>query len=83
MKNDSRSKLPNRPDASERPVFPRWKVADGRLPPGPGRRFDRRHFARMESSGIVLMTIICVVAVYWFFVELGMWPDWFGWHSRP
>ena len=62
-------------------MFPRYKVAGGRLPPGPGRRYDRRHFARMESSGAILMWGLVLIALLWLAIDLGLLPDMFGWHE--
>lgn len=47
--------------------------------PGPTRRFDRRHFARMESGGAVVLAGIVLVAVWTFGVLIGLFPDFFGW----
>ena len=76
-----RSNLPNRPDATERPLFRHHSTTPRSLPPGPGRRYDRRHFARMASGdGLVLLLLLACV-LFWFGVDLGILPDVFGWHS--
>jgi hypothetical protein len=47
--------------------------------PGPTRRFDRRHFARLEGGGMVVLAIVALVIVLWVGIDIGMLPDWFGW----
>jgi hypothetical protein len=80
MNTPDRTRLPNRPNASERPVFRYQQPVSNNLPPGPGRRFDRRHWARSESSGWILMLSIVAVGVFWVGVDIGLFPDVFRWY---
>lgn len=55
-------------------------VPHGRQPmPGPTRRFDRRHFARMEGGGLLLLVLTAALIGLWVGIDIGMIPDWFGW----
>ncbi|MCB9876353.1 MAG: hypothetical protein H6835_02035 [Planctomycetes bacterium] len=79
--SNERSSLPNRPDASERRLFRHHSTLPDRLPPGPGRRYDRRHFARMASGDGFVLLVLGGFVLFWFGVDLGILPDVFGWHS--
>ncbi len=61
------------------PMGPR-PVAHGRdRPPGPTRRFDRRHFARMESGGALALAFLVLIALWTLGVLTGLLPDIFRW----
>jgi hypothetical protein len=47
--------------------------------PGPTRRFDRRHFARLGSGGAFALTIVATILGPWVATDLGVLPDWSGW----
>jgi hypothetical protein len=80
-KPNDRSSLPDQPSPSERRLFRYHSTTPNQLPPGPGRVYDRRHFARMAGGdGFVLLVLLGIV-LFWFAVELGCLPDFFGWHS--
>jgi len=70
-----------RPSVSERPLFRHHQSTPNRLPPGPGRRVDRRHFSRMASGDTFVMMLLVGSILFWFAVELGLCPDVFGWHK--
>lgn len=48
------------------------------LPPGFGRRWNHRHFARQEGMGFLLMAGLVLVAVFLFGRLAGCWPSPFG-----
>lgn len=78
------SKSPSPSDrhrASERRIFRHHQTTPSSLPPGPGRRYDRRHFRRIASGDTIMMMIMVVFILFWFAVELGLCPDVFGWHK--
>jgi len=77
----SSSKPPERASVSERPIFRHHQSTPNRLPPGPGRRVDRRHLSRMASGEAFVMMLLALVILFWFAVELGFCPDVFGWHQ--
>lgn len=65
--------------ARQDPLLPS-AVPHGRSAPhGPARRFDRRHFARLESGGALALAVIVVVALYFVGVDIGLLPDLFHW----
>jgi len=47
--------------------------------PGPGRRYDRRHFARMASGEAIVMFTMAALVLVWLLTDLGVIPDFFGW----
>ena len=73
-------KPPDRLRANERPIFRHHATTPSRLPPGPSRRFDRRHFGRMASGEGFVMLLLIGCILFWFAIELGICPDVFGWH---
>jgi hypothetical protein len=48
------------------------------LPPGPGRRMDIRHWARMEGTGLLVMLVLLAVIVWFVGTDIGLWRDLFG-----
>lgn len=58
-----------------RPLFKHHRV-DARHPmPGPGRRYDRRHFARMASGEAIVFFVMVALIVAWFLIDLGVLPN--------
>lgn len=41
--------------------------------PGPGRRWARRHFARQEGTGCLLLLLVTVGSVWFVGEQLGLW----------
>lgn len=72
MNDHQRGKLPNDPRPSDGPIFPAYANARRHLPPGPGRRGSRRHFARQEGMGLIIMAVMVLVILYWIGRDLGM-----------
>tara|TARA_R110002072_G_scaffold241027_11_gene399738 strand:+ start:12497 stop:12751 length:255 start_codon:yes stop_codon:yes gene_type:complete len=72
-----------RSEANDGAIFKHHRTTPNRLTPGPGRRYDRRHFRRIASGDTIMMTIMVAVILFWFAVELGICPDVFGWHKMP
>lgn len=51
-------------------------VPHGRQPvPGPTRRFDRRHFARVEGGGLFAVGLCAAVFCYCVGVGFGFFPS--------
>ena len=46
------------------------------MPPGPSRRFDRRHFLRQSLMAYLFVGIAIFVAVYFIGSDCGWWGDW-------
>ncbi len=76
--NKPRGELPNKPDPAEGPLFPVYASARRHLPPGPMRHRHRRHFLRQEGIGLLIMTTMVIVILYWVLRDLGMCPDFFA-----
>ena len=79
----SGDKKSGRSEANEGAIFKHHRTTPNRLTPGPGRRYDRRHFSRMASGDTIVLTIMFGFILFWFAVELGICPDVFGWHKMP
>jgi hypothetical protein len=41
--------------------------------PGPGRRWARRHFARQEGTGCLLLLLVSVASAWFIGQQLGFW----------
>lgn len=77
----SRSELPNRPDASERPIFRHHPSTPTSLPPGPGRRYDRRHFQRLGVESNLVLLVLAILVLSFVLTGFNIIPDIFGWNA--
>jgi hypothetical protein len=65
---------------TQQPPMTSRSVPHGRHPvPGPTRRFDRRHFARLEGGGMVAIGVIVLLIVWFWAGDIGLWHALFGW----
>jgi hypothetical protein len=46
--------------------------------PGPGRRWDKRHFAQQEGNGCILMLLVTAGSVWFLGYAMGLWQALFG-----
>jgi len=80
-KTNTRAALPNRPDASEKPIFRHHPSTPVQLPPGPGRRYDERHFKRLGRESNIVLFVLAVLVLSFVLTGLNIIPDIFGWNA--